>query len=373
MSAGHGEAEMQKPIGEYAAYIKNLIPVNIPEAYVLKPVLKNIAGEEDIRNGVVAFRDFMYLLCDRLISDGSLYCEPQKTKSPDEYPFLHNINDLLIDIGYHGKLSESNDSLLITELPSCTASVDGKGKKTNPKISFSKQRNCFDFLTLCGFVFTGIDSEAKKFNISEAKKIEAAYPDNPVMLTGLKALSVADIDLRSQRYNGDDNLLRCNYRLLKAENTDILDVLRDFLHPLPERLQKFALELHCRYTAKGMVCSRNVSTVNPRIAYSYIKKSRRVLSNTELFQRRTWEFDLSLEHGYCLLVRTKRADKYADVIAKFPIYLQEKIAQGYGCDRKLRNEPCQKGCLGIRIPLDESILDISENILTWLDNEIQCP
>ena len=48
MSADHGGAEMQKPISEYAKFIKNLIPENIPEGYALKPVFENIAGEEDI-------------------------------------------------------------------------------------------------------------------------------------------------------------------------------------------------------------------------------------------------------------------------------------------------------------------------------------
>lgn len=362
MSTNHGEAEMQRPISEYAKYIKNLIPADIPKAYALKPMFKSIAGEENIRNGVIAFRDFLYLFCDLLISDGHVYIQPKKTKNPDDYPFLHNMNDLLIDIGYHSKLAESGDSLLITEIPSFTA--------PKPRIPVSKQMECLRFLALCGFVFTGIDLEAKTFNISELQKLEVSYPNSPIMLTGLKALSITDIDLRMRRYIDDDNLLRCNYRLMKAENTDILDVLRDMIHPLPEKLQEFALELHRRYIDMGMTCSTNVSTVNPRIAYSYTKNSRRVLSNLEKFQRRIWEFDLSIKYGYCLIVRAKKTDKYADVIETFPLYLQEKIAQGYGCDRKLRNERCQKGCLGIRIPLDDRVVDMKRDIEVWLDNEV---
>jgi hypothetical protein len=77
-----------------------------------------------------------------------------------------------------------------------------------------------------------------------------------------------------------------------------------------------------------------------------------------------------MKYGYCLVVRAKKTDKYADVIKKFPIYLRKKIAQGYGCDRKLRNERCQGGCQGIRIPLDGSILEIKRDIEIWLDNEM---
>jgi len=374
MSTYHGGPVTQEPISEIAKYIKNLIPANIPETYALKPMFENVAREENIRKGVIAFRDFLYLFCDRLISDGHLYVKPQKNpKSETDYPFLYNVTDLLADIGYHSKLTESGDSLLITEIPSFTASIDEKGNVKKPKNSGSKLIECLWFLALCGFVFTGIDLEAKKLNISEVQLLEVSYPNAPVLLTGLKAMSIADIELRTKRYKNDynhDNLLRCDYRLMKAEDTDVLDVLKDFLHPLPEKVQKLALELHQRYIDMGMTCVTIISTFEVHFAYSYIKNSRRVLSSRDVYQLRVWEFALSTKYGYCLVIRAKKTDKYADVIEKFPLSLQEKIEKGYGCDRKLRNEPCQGGCQGIRIPLDDSILNISRNIEIWLDNEV---
>lgn len=374
MSTYHGGPVTQKPISEIAKYIKNLIPANIPETYVLKPMFENVASEEDIRNGVIAFRDFLYLFCDLLISDGHLYFKLQKNpKNATDYPFLYIITDLLADIGYHSKLAESGDSLLITEIPSFTASIDEKGNKKKPKNPVSKLIECLRFLAHCGFVFTGIDLEAKTLNISEVQLLEVSYPNAPILLTGLKAMSIADIELRVKRYKNDnnhDNLLRCDYRLMKPEDKDVLDVLKDFLHPLPEKVQKFALELHRHYIDMGMTCATIISTFEVHFVYSYIKNSRRVLSSRDIYQLRMWEFALSTRYGYCLVVRAKKTDKYADVIEKFPLSLQEKIAKGYGCDRKLRNEPCQGSCQGIRLPLEDSILSISKDIETWLDKEV---
>jgi hypothetical protein len=365
MSTNHGETVMQKSISEVAKYIKNLIPANIPEAYALKPRFESVASEDNIRNGVIAFRDFLCLLCDRLIADGHLYAQSKKTKNPTDYPFLHHVNHLLIDIGYHGSLSESGDSLLITEIPLFAA--------LKPRISAPKQIECLRFLALCGFVFTGIDLEAKALDISEAKLLEVSYPKNPVMLMGLKAMSIADMELRtSRRYWNDDNLLRCDYRLLKAEDTEALDILKDYIHPLPKGFHTFALELHQRYIDMGMTCATNISTFNARIAYSNIKKSRRALSTREVYDRREWEFAFSIRHGNCLVVRAKKTDTYTDVIENFPLPLQQFIAKGYGCDRKLRNERCQGGCQGIRIPLDDSILEMKRDIEIWLDKEASC-
>jgi hypothetical protein len=70
MSGNHGETVTQRPINEYATYLKKLIPANIPETYALKPMFESVAGEENIRNGVVAFRDFLYLFCDRNLVGG---------------------------------------------------------------------------------------------------------------------------------------------------------------------------------------------------------------------------------------------------------------------------------------------------------------
>ncbi|MCL2576506.1 MAG: hypothetical protein FWE27_00440 [Defluviitaleaceae bacterium] len=360
-----------KPISEVAKFKKNLIPTNIPDTYALNPMFEIIASEENIRKGVIAFRDFLYLFFDRLISDGHLYAKPpKKPSSMADYPFLHNITNILVEIGYYSKPAEGGDSLLITEIPSCTVSTEENGKIKKPKIPFSNLIECLRFLTLCGFGFNSFDLESKTLNISEAQPLEISYPNDPILLTGLRALSVADMELRTgRRYWNDNNLLRCDYRLLQAEDTDILDVLKDFLNPLPEKIQEFAVKLHQRYTDVGMTC---VTIIDGQyhFAYSHIKNSRRTLSSRDIYQLRVWEFAYSIKNGYCLFVRAKKTDKYTDIIEKFPSYLQEKIAKGYGCDRKLRNERCQGGCQGICIPLDDSILNISEDIEIWLDNEV---
>lgn len=373
MSMNHGGPVTQKPISEMAKYIKTLIPVNIPKNFALKPMFENVASEENIRNGVIAFRDFLHLFCDCLISDGHLYAKPQKNpKSATHYPFLNDVTNLLVEIGYHSKLAESSQSLIVTEIPLFTASIDEKGNIKKPKISVSKQNECLRFLALCGFVFTGIDLEAKKLNISEAQLIEVSYPNNPILLTGLKAMSIADTELRVERSRNDDIFLRCDYRVMKAEDTDPLDMLKDILHPLPEKVQKFALELHRRYIDMGMTCVTIISSFEVHFAYSFIKKSKRVLSSRDIYSLRVWELALSMRYDYCLFIRAKNTEKYADVIEDFPLSLKEKIAKGYGCDRKLHNERCQNGCQGFRIPLDNSIFDIERDIEIWLDKEVSC-
>ncbi|MCL2216418.1 MAG: hypothetical protein FWB91_05280 [Defluviitaleaceae bacterium] len=348
-----------KPISEVAEFMKNLIPANIPEAYALNPVFNNIASEESIRIGVIAFRDFLYLFFDRLILDGYLYATPpNKPSSMTDYPFLDGISNLLAEIGYNGVLAESGDSLLVTQISSQTAS----------KITGSNMIKCLRFLAICGFVFSNIDLDSKNIKIFESLPLEVSYPNNPSMITGLKALSVANMELRTtRRFWNDHNLLLCDYRPIKAEPTETHDILKDYLHPLPDKVQEFALKLHQRYTNMGMTCSiRILGDIN--FAYADISKSKKALSPTDIYALSVWQISISMKNGYCIFVRPKKANKYTEVIEKFPLVLQEKITTGYGCDRK-RGEPCQGGCQGISIPLNNSIFDIAKDIEIWIDNE----
>ncbi|MDF2989457.1 MAG: hypothetical protein K0R50_4967, partial [Eubacterium sp.] len=55
-----------------------------------------------------------------------------------------------------------------------------------------------------------------------------------------------------------------------------------------------------------------------------------------------------------------------------PPILQELIAKGYGCGRKREIGHCDGGCRGLPISLDDSVLDIRNDIETWFDQELSC-
>ncbi|MCL2717941.1 MAG: hypothetical protein FWE14_04090 [Lachnospiraceae bacterium] len=360
-----------KPIDEVAKYKRTLIPMHIPDGYAIKPILEGIANEDVVRSGVIGFRDFLHTFFDCLISDGYEFAvPPKKPTGMADYPFLNYITNIMVEIGYHGILPENNDLLVINKIPLCAPSVDENGKKKSAKIPASGLVESLRFLVLCGFDFGGADLSEKSLVITETKPLEVSYPDNPVLLVGLKALAIVDIERRNGRtFWNDHNLLRCNYRLLMANKPDIADELSDFLNPLPEKVQEFALNLHQRYTRMGLDCTLSILD-DTSFSYANINERNKRLSARDKYQKRIWAFSNSMRNGYSLFVRAKKTDKYIDVIKDFPQALQDKIAEGYGCYRKFGRERCQVDCQGIRLPLDGTILDITKEIEIWLDNEM---
>lgn len=356
---------MQSTLKGMASFLKNIIPSHIPEDYPVKALLKPISDEGNIREGVRAFRDLLYIICDRLIADGSQYDKPAKSTPnndshpslPVSFPFLNNIKSLLFNMGYHGQLIENGEALWLDDLSLLTAVIGADGGQMRAKITVPKLIEALNFLANCGFCFAGIDSGTRSLAMSEGASLKVTYPKNPVLLIGLKTMAIAQKDLYAK--GNHDIFLRCDYRVLKDEETQANDFLKDFTAPLSNEVQNFCLELHRRYLDAGLKCTMDVFYLNVRLIYSY--KSKEV-----------WTFSAAHESGYRMLIKAQNTHKYTDMIESFPLPLQEKISRGYGCNKKLFGEPCQKGCHGFSFPLDESLLEIRQHIDAWLDKEISC-
>ena len=359
---------MQQSICKMAKFIKELIPSYTLEGYTLKPMLESVASEKDIRNGVLAFKEFIYKLYDRLITVGGLYEKPLKrTKNDDSghgnivslavgCPFINNVTSILINIGYYGDLTENGDSMMFGNWQSLTTVIGPQGGPTKQNISVPKVVEILRLLSSCGLNYSEIDLDAKKTDLTKISLSRISYPDNPAMLTGLKVMAIAHNELSTK--NDYYIFQRCDYRVLRNENPEVTALLKDYVHRLPAEVQDFVLKLHQRYLDAGLFCKMKMHFFGVIFSYSY-------KSNV------LWDFMPSPD-GYYIFIKAKNMDKYAEDIEKFPLFLQEKISKGYGCDKKRFDQPCQKGCHGFSFPLDDSILGMGRNIEIWLDKEVSC-
>jgi hypothetical protein len=248
-------------------------------------------------------------------------------------------------LGYYGVLSENTDTL------TCRNTI------LNGKLSVTKNLECLQFLVDCGLCIDGLDINDKKQNLSDIKTITITYPDNPTMLTGLKVMARAELDHHT--LVNQDVFMRCDYRVLKKNETDVLSILQDAIRPLSVDIQDFILNLHQRYLDKGLTCVVEIKGFHIYIKYCYKRKD-------------VWGINASLNNGYHINVKPTKTHEYADTIETFPLILQNLIAKGYGCGRKREIGYCDGDCHGISIPLDDSILDIRGNIETWFDQEVAC-
>jgi len=352
----------QKTLKDAAAYLKAIIPANIPESYTLKPMFKKVSSEENIRRGILAYRDFLYLLCDRLIDDGNLYDKPVKNTGSHlslevRFPLLYNINNVLFKIGFHGKLADNHDSLILRDPQLLSSSAMREGGCGKSNLSAVKVVEALKFLADCGFCFDGIELDMAKPILSELAKLEVTYPDNPAVLTGIKVMAIAQKELRTK--NNHEIFQWCDYRVLMAEEPDAASRLNDFAHSLPVKIQDFVLKMNRHWLEAGLICNPSYCGID--LGFHYFHKKNEVCS-----------FFSSPVSGYRLMIKAQNTQKYPDTIKGFPLPLQEKIARGYGCNPKKFGEPCQNGCHGFSFSLDDSALKLAKEIMIWIDKELSC-
>lgn len=356
---------MEKTLGTMAKYMKQLLPMNIPETYLIDPIFGVSSDEENVQRGIRIFRDFINHLCDCLIEDKHLsgVSKRGKEKFSDEttltveFPFLNNIKSILINIGHYGTLSEQGDALLIADWDLlCLKRSLNKGSRS--KISNPQMIKSLKFLTACGIQFIGIDLNQKKPDTSDIQGITVTYTEHPVMLKGWKILGQAQIEFATRK--NDEILLRCDYRILNGGEDDLLSRLKEFVEPLNSSLQDLLLQLHDFYMNSGMTCKLELGFFCTHFIYSYKGKA-------------VWRFSNSFHNGYRMVLKTKHMDKYTDIIHQMPDLLRERILRGYGCDRKkgTGHGNCQRGCEGFSFPLDDRILSMSEPIMKWQAGELK--
>jgi hypothetical protein len=353
---------MQKTIKDMALFLQNLLPPEIPKTFAIDTMFYTISNEENIRKGVYAFKDFMYQLYGRLVTEGGSFDKPKKeahafsdnTNIAASYPFICNITVILTNIGLHGALSENRDSILLDSVQKLSA----ENNICNTNISDARKIECLRFLAECGINIDGIDLSGKKPDFATLRSLVISYPKKPAMLTGLKVMATAQRKLSSSVIQ--DIFLRCDYRVLANKDIDNFSALKDLINPLPVDVRKFVIKLHQDYMEKGYKCV--YSTTNFYIRFTYFCRSKEL-----------WRLNVSLNNGYNIGIKANNTDKYPDTLKTFPEWLQEKIVKGYGCGKKRRiTTSCDGGCRGFRVPLDDSFMEISSVIETWINKELSC-
>lgn len=111
---------MRKTLQDLASYLKEIMVPETREAYAIDPIYANVSAEENIREGVTAFRSFLDRLYDVLYTEGAAHDNTKKVAHAYEnrttlsvyYPFLHNVKTMLMRIGYDGVPAENAQSLI---------------------------------------------------------------------------------------------------------------------------------------------------------------------------------------------------------------------------------------------------------------------
>jgi hypothetical protein len=307
----------------------------------------------------------MHRLYDRLIADGGSFI-PQKDTDPvganageehhsgssPSHLFIRSIAIILSNIGLHGVFNSECDALLMDGLEAFTVG----NRLSYQKMTNKRRMQCLQLLIDCGLRVSGLDLGGKAPAPTNEPLI-VTYPKNPHMLAGLKVMAVAQ-DRLGTKYLGEI-LHRCDYRALANRHPETLPVLEDLLRHLPAGVQGFMLDLHKMYIKHGFKC---ITYIGGDTRFEYFCASREL-----------WRFNMTFGSGYNITIKANNTDKYPELVKMLPQSLQERIARGYGCGKKMGiTNYCDSGCRGYCIPLDDTVVALGDIVRQWIQAEMGC-
>ncbi len=353
---------MAKNTKDAVKFLIDILPNTFLDNYSIKEVFKDISSDKNIRNGVVAFKEFLYKLYNYIITDNTLKEKPTRevhefmdnSSLPIDFPFLNILQSILVNIGFYGTLCDNESSILIEDFEVLTI-IGNANMNSQGKMPLSKFIEGLKYLKQCGIKFDGIDLNMKKPDMSNTKVIKVSYPDNQLMLIGLKTMAIAQKKLRISGH--EDYFLCCNYKVIMADNYDLNLGFQDFINTLDVSLKDFVVSIHNKLLLSGLrVEIEQIKYMRFRI--TYFNKSKEFCT-----------FSGSLK-GYSFIIKANNIANLPELIKGFHPVLQEKISRGFGCYKKTGGDHCIGGCQGYRFPLNESFINFSDDIMIWIENEL---
>jgi len=369
-----GDDFLIKPLSDFAKHMRGLVQ-DIPADYAISSICKNMYGEENIRNGVLAFRDFLCQFFDYVVASADLHDKPKPNANrvwgginfTMDYPFLRDMSAVLMNIGIYGELNESGDTLVIggNELFDVLK-----------KAKVSKAAVYLRYLTDCGIECPGIDLDTEKPNLTNIPILEISYPDNPAMLVGLKIMANAQLEQNKKRFKAgtwacvntiDNVFLRCDYNALEENAVEQISLIKSIIKPFPAETQKMVFSLHQRLLDSGFICEittgRN-SAIGFYLLYAYKTKPKRVV-------QASWIIGIT-PNNCGIKIDAKNVSEYSDIIEKFPADLLELIKNGEGCIYNPAPKKCQVQNTGYKFIVN-GIEHIKCSVKTCSNNDFWIP
>lgn len=220
-------------------YWKGIIIPQIPDDFFVSDItepFRHGLSDEDIHDGITAFREFLYQLHDKKSAEYKSY-DVKKAELFDKF-----LPALLFLIGFHGRLETEPRKELIVYGSDLLILPNQNSVGIN-KLSAKKTCELFDFLSDMGFYFEDLFYE-DKVDLSKTGQFYVTYENDDNFISGLKLIAEATINIKSDYLLIFNAFMRCDfYSLVNKIPQEHIVKISDFIHMLPPEKREWVIDL----------------------------------------------------------------------------------------------------------------------------------
>ena len=261
------ELNMKKDLSYVCNYLKALVIPDMPDDFVVAEKFKHGLTEDEIRKGILAFRDFLYVLFDKLAADkdkidvktGSKYDIDGYIGDNGDgnifkcFPSICDLGIILFSLGFHGILETSHENKLTVNSEDLFTVISPKSERWYSLVKMSDDRKLemFHLLSDFGLRFDGADF-LEEVDFSKVKQFDIAYEKNNYFIVGLKMIAEAAANVKSPYIGLSGTFLRCDFYPLANEKPQKQFVdINEFANAQPPEVKEWIKDTDVFLTDNG--------------------------------------------------------------------------------------------------------------------------
>ncbi|MDR1687171.1 MAG: hypothetical protein LBS21_00995 [Clostridiales bacterium] len=285
---------MKKDLSFVCDYWKKLVMPPLPENFVVAPHFTHGLTDDEIRKGIAAYREFLYLLYDKLAENkDKIDAESGRTYDPygelsgdgtarikKRFPAFFDLPMIILTLGYHGKIETHPDIRLTVRGADTFIVIDPVTEKYQSLIRMKSERKIemFRLLTEAGLEFkcadfkTGADF-SKEVDFSKIETVHIKSAKNKYLPVGLKL--IADAITNNKYYIKLENLfggiiLRGDFKPLQNAVAKKYKLnVRDYANAQPPEVKEWILDIDTLLSENGCTDAGSFTYVKRNTGITY--------------------------------------------------------------------------------------------------------
>ena len=321
---------MKKNLADVCEYLKALIITHTPDDFVVAERFKHGLTDEEIRKGIAAFREFLYVLYDRIACDkDSIDAATGKKYNPESgedsiqkcFPLINDIAVILSTLGQHGKLETEPKMMLTVNGGDLFTPLSSTKPPAMNKISGKRKLEVFNFLFDMGFYFEDINLQ-EAIDFSKTDTFYVTYENNDFLILGLKLLAEAKENIQSGYQKFTTTFMRGDFYPLANDTPKKHSATSsDFANSQPPEIRNWIVDLDkMLFENKCKISTFYLSNTNGSGSFAYTSRKGKTICR----------INMSIL-GSEIVIHSNHISSENTVLAELPEHMQDIIKNAGGC------------------------------------------